>query len=28
LHEELHAGKRSRVTVDDIGGNECQKCHY
>lgn len=28
LHEELHAGKRSRITVDDIGGNECQKCHY
>jgi hypothetical protein len=28
LHEEMNAGKRSRVTVDDIGGSECQKCHY
>lgn len=28
LHEELNAGKRSRVTVDNIGGNDCQKCHY
>ena len=27
-HEELNAGKRSRVTVDDIGGNNCQTCHY
>ncbi len=28
LHEELKAGKRSKVTVEDIGGTECQKCHY
>lgn len=27
-HEEFNAGKRSRVTVDDIGGNNCQTCHY
>lgn len=28
LHEELNSGKRSRVVVEDIGGNDCQKCHY
>ncbi|MCB2221725.1 MAG: c-type cytochrome [Bacteroidetes bacterium] len=28
FHEEMKAGKRSRVTVDDIGGNNCQTCHY
>ncbi len=28
LHEELASGKRSKVTVEDIGGTECQKCHY
>jgi cytochrome c551/c552 len=28
LHEELNAGKRSKVTVSDVGGNDCQKCHY
>ncbi|MFZ1703706.1 MAG: c-type cytochrome [Saprospiraceae bacterium] len=27
-HEELASGKRSKVTVADIGGLECQKCHY
>ena len=27
-HEELKSGKRKRVTVNDIGGTECQKCHY
>ncbi len=27
-HEELSSGKRERVTVEDIGGLECQKCHY
>lgn len=27
-HEEIKAGKRSGVTVEDIGGIECQKCHY
>jgi hypothetical protein len=28
LHEELEAGTRSRVTVDDVGGTNCAKCHY
>ena len=27
-HKELKEGKRSEVTVEDIGGIECQKCHY
>jgi len=27
-HEELAAGHRDKVTVEDIGGLECQKCHY
>ncbi len=27
-HEEMKAGKRDKVTVEDIGGLECQKCHY
>lgn len=27
-HDELKAGKRKGVTVEDIGGLECQKCHY
>lgn len=27
-HEELASGQRDRVTVEDIGGLECQKCHY
>ncbi len=27
-HQELSAGTRSGVTVEDIGGLECQKCHY
>lgn len=28
LHAALNEGKISRVTVDAIGGNDCQKCHY
>ncbi len=28
LHEEISSGKASRVTVQMIGGDECQKCHY
>ena len=28
FHEEIKAGKRDSVTVSDIGGTECQKCHY
>lgn len=27
-YKEIEAGKRSGVTVEDIGGLECQKCHY
>jgi len=27
-HAELASGKRDKVTVADIGGLECQKCHY
>jgi cytochrome c2 len=27
-HEELKNGTRKSVTVEDIGGLECQKCHY
>lgn len=27
-HEEIKAGTRGGVTVEDIGGTECQKCHY
>ena len=28
LHQELKEGKRKRVSVEDIGGIECMKCHY
>ncbi|TXB62958.1 c-type cytochrome [Phaeodactylibacter luteus] len=27
-HEEIAKGEREKVTVEDIGGLECQKCHY
>jgi hypothetical protein len=27
-HKELEQGNRDGVTVEDIGGTECQKCHY
>ncbi len=27
-HNELEEGKRDNVTVEEIGGLECQKCHY
>lgn len=27
-HEELASGQRDKVTVEEIGGLECQKCHY
>ena len=27
-HDEIKEGKRDSVTVADIGGLECQKCHY
>jgi len=28
FHDEIKAKKRDGVTVEDIGGTECQKCHY
>ncbi|MEM6318865.1 MAG: c-type cytochrome [Bacteroidota bacterium] len=27
-HQELKDGVRDKVTVEDVGGLECQKCHY
>lgn len=27
-HEQIKNGERQKVTVEDIGGIECQKCHY
>ena len=27
-HKEIKDGTRDKVTVEDIGGLECQKCHY
>jgi len=27
-HDEIKAGKRSGVTEQELGGTECQKCHY
>lgn len=28
FHEELASGEMDKVTVEDVGGTECQKCHY
>jgi len=28
FHQELSSGERNKVTVEHIGGTECQKCHY
>ncbi len=28
FHDEIKSGKRDSVMVSDIGGIECQKCHY
>jgi len=28
LHEDMKSGKRDIVSVEDIGGIECMKCHY
>ena len=28
LNEEFNAGQRTKVTVSDIGGTNCQACHY
>lgn len=27
-HNDLKAGRKDSITVQDIGGTECQKCHY
>ncbi|TVR79424.1 MAG: cytochrome C [Chitinophagaceae bacterium] len=27
-HQELKSGDRTRVTVEQIGGTDCQSCHY
>ena len=27
-HQEMKEGKRTGVTVEEIGGTECMKCHY
>ena len=27
-HDDIKSGKKAKVTVEDIGGTECQKCHY
>jgi cytochrome c2 len=28
IHKKLESGEINRVTVNTIGGNDCQKCHY
>lgn len=28
LHKELASGKRKMISVEDIGGTECMRCHY
>jgi hypothetical protein len=28
FHNDLKSGKMDSVTVENIGGTECQKCHY
>jgi hypothetical protein len=28
IHNDIKAGKMDSVTVEKIGGTECQKCHY
>ena len=27
-HDAIAKGQKTKVTVEDIGGLECQKCHY
>ena len=27
-HQEIQEGTRDQVTVEDIGGLSCQRCHY
>ena len=28
FHKDLNAGEKDSITVENIGGTECQKCHY
>jgi len=28
MHKKVESGEISRITVNTIGGNDCQKCHY
>lgn len=28
MHKKLESGEINRITVNSIGGNDCQKCHY
>jgi hypothetical protein len=28
LHEEIARGEKSKVLVTDVGGEDCQRCHY
>lgn len=28
LHEDLDSGRKAFISVDDIGGTNCSKCHY
>jgi len=28
MHEKLKSGEINKITVNKIGGNDCQKCHY
>ncbi len=27
-HEEMNKGQRSKITVEDVGGLDCNRCHY
>ena len=28
FHKDLKTGEKDSITVENIGGTECQKCHY
>lgn len=28
MHDRIKSGEKSKVTVDDMGGTECGRCHY
>lgn len=28
MHDRIRSGEKSKVTVDDMGGTECGRCHY